>query len=650
MLCVLLSFVYIGLTSGIVGFGVLSFLTDRRIFFACLKEHRSGICRETIREEQYRIRHRLSYLLAGIVCIGVYAEIFSLFAPVGAAANLILLLCCAGILFLYRGRIREMFLVRTGAAGYASTRKKLPDGYLFPGSVWLLYVLLTLLIAYGTSHGIPHYDTGLYHAQSIRAIEEYGTIRGLANVHSRFGYNSASFALSALYGFSFSGTRPLHTAAGFFALLLAFACLNLTHIARRGRPVLTDLVRIAGLYYLFNIFKEMNSPAPDYFLNCLLFCILILWTDLDVRHERHFLPYGLLCAGVCYAVTVKLSAAGLLLLCIKPLLLIPVSARRSAGNESYRRQFRGVRNGRSAAGLSLRMTAAFAGIFLLIVLPYVARNLLISGWALYPSTFPDIFSFAWQIPHDLAEGDAAGIRAYAKGVSPVSPAPPGASLAEWAVPWFGAQTVTSKVLILADLCSFAGFILYLAAFVLSVGARYLGKKARGKKRSGSTLTPVFRISRYYLLRNSDFIFLEGVLLAAFLFWFLEAPLLRYGFFFVWTPALLLTGRLLLLLLESVTEQSARRFTFCFSLFLWALILYKGTRLILTDRALMRPEYLVRQQDYERFPVEPYEVDGVTFYYPQTGDQTGYYGFPGGDHRAMIRLLGDSLADGIAADR
>nr|MCR4738698.1 hypothetical protein [Lachnospiraceae bacterium] len=62
------------------------------------------------------------------------------------------------------------------------------------------------------------------------------------------------------------------------------------------------------------------------------------------------------------------------------------------------------------------------------------------------------------------------------------------------------------------------------------------------------------------------------------------------------------------------------------------------------------EYLVRQQDYERFPLKSYEVGGVTFYYPQTGDQTGYYGFPGGDHRAAIRLLGETLEDGIATDR
>ena len=43
-----------------------------------------------------------------------------------------------------------------------------------------------------------HVDTGLYHAQAIRWIEEYGVVCGLGNLHSRFAYNSAAFALCAL--------------------------------------------------------------------------------------------------------------------------------------------------------------------------------------------------------------------------------------------------------------------------------------------------------------------------------------------------------------------------------------------------------------------------------------------------------------------
>ncbi|EMO63800.1 hypothetical protein LEP1GSC133_1179, partial [Leptospira borgpetersenii serovar Pomona str. 200901868] len=34
------------------------------------------------------------------------------------------------------------------------------------------------------------YDSGLYHIQSIKWIQEYSVVPGLANLHGRFGFNS----------------------------------------------------------------------------------------------------------------------------------------------------------------------------------------------------------------------------------------------------------------------------------------------------------------------------------------------------------------------------------------------------------------------------------------------------------------------------
>ena len=146
MLQVLLVFFYMGVTCFILGYGALSLITRGR----------------------YHIHHRLSYLMAGVVCASVYAEIFSIFAPVGAAANVILLVACAVIVWCFREQIAKRLMARAGMKGLGSFRRSLPDGYLLAHRIWLLYVLLALAFAYGTSHGIMHYDTGLYHAQSIR--------------------------------------------------------------------------------------------------------------------------------------------------------------------------------------------------------------------------------------------------------------------------------------------------------------------------------------------------------------------------------------------------------------------------------------------------------------------------------------------------
>ena len=113
----------------------------------------TGICRKG----NYQIRKESSYLFTGIVLMTVYAEIFSLFGGVSFLANALLLVICL-ICFLVKkeelaGHFRHIRLTVT------------------PQRVILILVLF-FLFAYGTASGLEHYDTGLYHAQSIRWIEE----------------------------------------------------------------------------------------------------------------------------------------------------------------------------------------------------------------------------------------------------------------------------------------------------------------------------------------------------------------------------------------------------------------------------------------------------------------------------------------------
>ena len=63
----------------------------------------------------------------------------------------------------------------------------------------------------------------------------------------------------------------------------------------------------------------MMAPASDYFLSCLVFYIILHWLDMNVRHERSYLPYILLALLGVFAITIKLSAAPMLLLTIVPI-------------------------------------------------------------------------------------------------------------------------------------------------------------------------------------------------------------------------------------------------------------------------------------------------------------------------------------------
>ena len=183
-------------------------------------------------KELFRVRRETSYLYAGIGAVTVYAQLFSIFWKVGFMANVILLLICILCIFCFRKEMIE----NLHTFRLTITPIKI-----------LIGVGLFLLFAYGSSTGIIHYDTGLYHAQSIHWIEEYGIVLGLGNLHSRLAYNSAAFALSALYSMSFMGGQSYHCCAGFLAFLLAMVCVEALNKTRACKPLLSDFVRILGI-------------------------------------------------------------------------------------------------------------------------------------------------------------------------------------------------------------------------------------------------------------------------------------------------------------------------------------------------------------------------------------------------------------------
>ena len=214
---------------------------------------------------RFKVKRETDYLYAGIGVVTVYSQIFSIFGKVGLLANVILVLACIlSIILFWKDFEERLHSFRLTVSPY-----KL-----------LLIVLLFLLFAYGTSGGYIHYDTGLYHAQSIRWIEEYGIVPGLGNLHSRLAYNSASFCLSALYSMAFLGGRSYHCCAGFLAFLLALICGEMFRKGVLRKPHLSDFVRIMGIYYLLNIFISLETLMNIFVFNPNIVIIILQKTLL----------------------------------------------------------------------------------------------------------------------------------------------------------------------------------------------------------------------------------------------------------------------------------------------------------------------------------------------------------------------------------
>lgn len=520
-------------------------------------------------KETYRCRKETSYLYAGIGVVTVYSQLFSIFWKVGFMANLILLLICVLCIVAFRRQFQEN--LHTCRLTITPIRA-------------VMILLLFLVFAYGTSTGIIHYDTSLYHAQSIRWIEEYGVVPGLGNLHSRLAYNSAAFCLSALYSMAFLGGQSYHCGAGFLAFLLALVCMEAWTRERIKRPQLSDFARLTAIYYLLIIFDEMVSPASDYFMVLLVFFIVIRWLELIERGEKFYLPYALLCVLGVVVLTVKLSGVLILLLTLKPALMMIKEKR-------------------------VKEIFLFLGLGILTVLPFLVRNVILSGWLVYPFTALDLFSFDFKIPKGMAEYDAREIQVWGRGFSDVGRY--GEAVSAWLPEWIGSLDGTNKIFLIMAL----GGVLLLI---------FLAIYAIVKKKKDMM----------------DFLHAEGTLTVCFLFWLFSAPLIRYGCVFLWLSPVLVWGYLYLKI-----SPHLDRFKIYYILIL-AFGLYKLSAFGMEVYRGATARYLIRQKDYENFETTAYELHGITFYYPVSGDQVGYRDFPSAPLKAEDIFLGDTIEEGF----
>jgi len=566
MLVVLINWLYIGITTFLTGYAVLGLFV--RLF-------------------AYKVRHTVSYFWAGLVFVTAYAQIFSLFAGVSVAANVLLCALCVIIGIWKRKELRAFFEERSR---------------LWKQKPWrvLLSSVILLLMAYGTSRGYMHFDTGLYHAQSIRWIEEYGVVPGLANLQSRFGYNSSAFALTALYSMKYVFGQSLHATAGFIALLSSYIALDIGAVFTDKKVRLSDFARIGLIFYLCVIFGEMMSPASDYYAMLLLLDILILWITEDEYQEEKQVeiatPYGLLCILLVCAVTMKFSVAPLLLLVLKPAVTL-------LKNKDVKQIIVCILGG------------------LVVSLPFFIRNVIISGWLIYPSTMIDLFSVDWKIPKGQAEFDAVEIGIYGKGISDVTHID--ASFSEWIPNWFVNLKLLEKVFVFMTFVAIVCGVIYTISLIV-----------RKKYKMGKGV--MFR-----------FPFVFGTFAIATLFWFVSAPLIRYGYAYVVAMPLVTFGFFYLRMLEKGWIQRYSKgfhFVFCAAVVLFLITRVKG----LGESILQTysQPYYAFQMDYEDGDAVEQVVNGVTFYVPTDSGQIGYEKFPSSLFLHPIELRGDTIEDGF----
>ena len=154
------------------------------ISFSCLV---SGLLFYTLFGKQRAAKPLVYYLISGLVLLTMLAQLVVLFFPVGLYTQLSFTV----VILLYALLQRRAFveLLKKLRAEFAT----------WPALSLLLFFISWLIVLLINAGPVIMDDTESYHLQSIKWIQEYGTVPGLVNLHERFGFNSSWFSCVALF-------------------------------------------------------------------------------------------------------------------------------------------------------------------------------------------------------------------------------------------------------------------------------------------------------------------------------------------------------------------------------------------------------------------------------------------------------------------
>lgn len=569
MVSIVISWIVIGIYSYLYGRLGISFLYKRKV----------------------SVLHSMDvYVVFGILIINVYAQFFSIFYKIAGLSFLILSIGAVGcfICLLKRNEIGQVKCVKSYFLNLWRSlgKTKLQIALL------LCVILGTLL---WTNMTPQHYDTYLYHAQAIHWIEEYSVVPGLGNLHFRLAYNSAFMTLQALFSFAWLTGSSLHTMNGFVAVFLLLYLLLTFQRENCGRIQISDILKLSIVAYLVYNSFHISSPNTDTWALLLICYICVKWSEFVEKQVTEPLPYAFLCLLCVYAVTLKLSVAIFVILTIYPAVLL-----------IRMKQWKEI--------------AAHILIGIITVVPYFVRNVIISGYLVYPYPEFDFFRVDWKMPAETLFADRNEIIAWGRGNMDVSRN--GESLIQWVPDWYMSIHLLWRVLLIIAIV--AGVVL-------------LGKGCIDLLRR----------------RNLNGVILNFTVVAGMIFWFLSAPLPRYGIIFM----LLLPSILLGICLESgigidrqigkVKQLINEKIGYC--VLIMMLLFYTALYFPYSYIKECNGQPLILQNDYHNRETAQYSLEGYEFAAPVERDQTGYEPFPALPYPGVLTTLelrGDSLQSGF----
>lgn len=303
------------------------------------------------------------YLWIGFLVILAILQIWSIFLPVNTYSLI--------------------FVLFLALISFAILLKK---GVKFP-KIKLHYLLIMgaafLVISYFASLSVYWPDTQGYHLNAVKWANLYQVVPGLANLHTRLGFNSSFFLFASMVDSAIKD-RSSHIALSFMVSMLLSEYV--WYFIKSNNSHLKVFLSLTLPLIIVNIVRtgQISSLSYDF---ALLILILSICIELIKNNKISLFSAGIISLIL---LTIKLSGAAFSLVVFCYVV--------------YRFLIREKKNIRTVLVL-------FSMGFILLV-PYVIRNIILTGWPLYPIPILAT-SFSWTIPLDKVGGLFETIKAWA---------------------------------------------------------------------------------------------------------------------------------------------------------------------------------------------------------------------------------------------
>jgi hypothetical protein len=437
-----------------------------------------------------------------------------------------------------------------------------------------------------------NYDSPLYHIQSIKWIQEYRVVPGLANLHYRFGYNSNIFILFALTSFNDVFDQQTYSVNFFlFCFAVGYFIFN-SYQAIQKKIVNVDVViQFILLYYILKNYGNLSSPSPDYIV--FVVPLVLISTLIKSKFKSGFRQdkFYLLVIGLTFLITVKLSI-------VPFFLFIPLIAYYNPNLIKSKKQL---------------LLSAF-----LVLLPWLIRNVILTGWLVFPFSKIDLFNLDWKVPVADVVVEKNTIISWARIPGRLDLNAVHLSITEWFPYWWTNINLSDRIY----------FITALLAPLLALSL------------------PLFTKAKYSLKYNAIII----IVFICFSYWFFLAPAFRFGLNYIY---ILILTPLFYMNFNFVSILSIKKVFYYALMLIYVVNFLRIT--VTNDKHLFFNPRLISQKQIQVPKEERFlkiKLKSIEIYLPSLGDRCYDFCLPC-SHKYMnlknLKQRGSTIQDGFQTD-